>query len=883
MAAPSAAGRAQRVLERCDALAACSEEPDRLTRPYGGPALQRARKLVSTWMQEAGMTVRADAIGNLRGRYEGGQPASPALLLGSHLDSVRDAGRYDGPLGVLVALAAVEELAAEGRRLEFPIEIVAFPDEEGLRFQTTYLGSSVLAGSFDPELLRRTDENGLTLRQAIDAFGGNPDALAAAALRPGEAFAYVEVHIEQGPHLESIDAPLGVVTAISGQTRVLVSFTGEAGHAGTVAMHLRRDPMPAAAELVLAAEALAREQSATLATVGQLLVSPGATNVIPGRVEMSLDVRHPADAEHVAALSALESRARKIAANRSLLCDWQIMRDHPAVICDEMLTLRLGEAMRAVGLPVEALPSGAGHDAVAMASCLPIAMLFVRCAGGISHNPAESVTADDAAAAIRVIDRLLVDLSGAEMTNPHRRNPGKGTSHAARFDLIIRGGSVVTPDAVLIADVAVSDGVIVEISPEIEGSVQQVIDARSLTLLPGAVDMHVHFNEPGRAEWEGWATGSLACAVGGTTTVVDMPLNASPPTLDGASFDAKRQAAEASSIVDFALWGGLTPINLDTMEDLADRGVVGFKAFMSSSGIADFPRADDTILCEGMKRAAALGLPVAVHAEDETLTAALAANAIAAGTTGFADYLASRPMAAELDAIRRAIDIAEETGCALHVAHVSTASGAKEIANARTRGLEVSAETCPHYLSFSEEDIGELGALAKCAPPLRPRSEVALLRQAVARGEIQIVASDHSPCPPEMKAGDDIFAVWGGIAGCQSLLSALLRVGLDDLGASLPTVMKLVADAPARRLRLPGKGRIAIGYDADLVLVEMGQSHTLEARHLRYRHQISPFVGMTFPARIRRTMLRGMTIVVDGQPIGAPGGRLLKPMARPLA
>ncbi len=878
MAAPSAAGRAQRVLERCDALATCSEEPGRITRPYGGPALRRARDLVSAWMQAAGMTVRTDAIGNQRGRYESGQPASPALLFGSHLDSVRDAGRYDGPLGILVALAAVEALAATGRRLPFPIEIVAFPDEEGLRFQTTYLGSSVLAGSFDPDLLERTDENGVTLRQAIDAFGGDPDALAAAALRPGEAFAYVEVHIEQGPHLESIDAPVGVVTAISGQTRVLVSFTGEAGHAGTVAMHLRRDPLPAAAELVLAAEAFASEQSGTLATVGQLQVSPGATNVIPGRVEMSLDVRHPGDGQRIAALATLETRVREIAAQRSLRCEWQIMRDHSAVLCDEMLTRRLREAVQKTGLSVETLPSGAGHDAVVMATCLPVAMLFVRCAGGISHNPAESVTADDVAAAIRVVDDLLADFTEVDSTSPEQSHRTRNQANAQRYDLIVRRGSVVTADEVSIADLAVSDGVIVEIAPEIPGSAGEEIDARGLTLLPGAVDIHVHFNEPGRTDWEGWASGSLASAAGGTTTVVEMPLNAFPPTLDGASFDAKRRAAESSSIVDFALWGGLTPINLDSMDELAERGVAGFKAFMSNSGISDFPRADDATLHEGMKRAAALGLPVAVHAEDEAVTASLAAKAIAAGRTAFTDYLASRPMAAEIDAIRRAIDLAKGTGCALHVVHVSTAGGAAAIASARARGLDVTGESCPHYLTFSEGDSEELGALAKCAPPLRPRSEVELIWQALARGDIQIVASDHSPCPPEMKAGDDAFAIWGGIAGCQSLLSALLREGFVGRGVSLPRLMTLLSDAPARRLRLPGKGQIAPGFDADLVFIELGEAFTLEAKDLRYRHRISPFVGMAFPARIRRTMLRGTTIVVDGQPATTPVGRLLKPI-----
>src|SRR5215210_1603757 len=235
------------------------------------------------------------------------------------------------------------------------------------------------------------------------------------------------------------------------------------------------------------------------------------------------------------------------------------------------------------------------------------------------------------------------------------------------LDLLVRGGAVVTPNDINIADVAVSHGEIVEVSPEIAGTAREVIDARGLHVLPGVVDVHVHFNEPGRAGWEGWATRSAACAVGGTTTVAEMPLNAHPPTLDGPSFDAKHKAAEASSRVDFALWGGLTPVNLERMEELAGRGVIGFKAFMSSSGIDDFPAADDATLFSGMQRAAAFGLPVAVHAENDALTSALAASSVAAGQITARDYLASRPVIAEIEAITRAILFDEETGCALHV------------------------------------------------------------------------------------------------------------------------------------------------------------------------------------------------------------------------
>jgi hydantoinase/carbamoylase family amidase len=400
-------------MARCDELATCTEEPGRITRPYGTQSLAAARDAVARWMREAGLDVRIDAVGDLRGRVEGSEPAAPALLLGSHLDSVRDAGRYDGPLGILVAIEVVDCLRDRSQPLPFPVEVLAFADEEGLRFQTTYLGSCALAGSFDPAFLDLVDADGVSLRQAMATFGGDPEALPTTALHPGDALAYLEVHIEQGPYLESVDAPLGVVTAISGQSRILAAFTGEAGHAGTVAMHLRRDPLPATAEIVLAAEDLARRTPGLLATVGSIEVTPGASNVIPGRTRFSIDVRHPEDAVRTDAVAALERSVREVAATRSLSVEWHIARDHPAVSCDVTVTTRLAEAVGAAGLPLVRLPSGAGHDAVVMSEVVPVGMLFVRCAGGISHHPAESVTTSDVAAAIEVLDRF-VDALGDE-------------------------------------------------------------------------------------------------------------------------------------------------------------------------------------------------------------------------------------------------------------------------------------------------------------------------------------------------------------------------------------------------------------------------------------------------------------------------------------
>ncbi|HET7093375.1 MAG TPA: allantoinase [Thermomicrobiales bacterium] len=445
------------------------------------------------------------------------------------------------------------------------------------------------------------------------------------------------------------------------------------------------------------------------------------------------------------------------------------------------------------------------------------------------------------------------------------------------YDLVIRGGQVVSDDGVRRADVAVSDGEIVAVAPEVAGPARESIDAAGLHLFPGVVDPHVHFNEPGRTEWEGWATGSAALAAGGGTVAIDMPLNSSPPTLDGPSFDAKRAAAEASSCVDFALWGGLTPDNVDRLEELAARGVVGFKAFMANSGINDFHAADDLTLYEGMRTAARLGLPVAVHAESDVITSRLAARAVAAGRTGIRDYLASRPAIAEIEAVGRALLLAEETGCALHVVHVSTGRAVALIAAARERGVDVSLESCPHYLIFTEDDLETLGAVAKCAPPLRPAAEVEALWQALVAGRIPFVASDHSPSPPEMKRGDDFFRVWGGISGCQTTLPLLLTEGFWARTVALDAIARWTASAAAARFRLARKGRLAPGCDADIALVDLAADWTLTPDDLRYRHRHSPFIDRRLRGRVRRTILRGQTIMRDGAPIGTARGRLLKP------
>jgi allantoinase len=439
------------------------------------------------------------------------------------------------------------------------------------------------------------------------------------------------------------------------------------------------------------------------------------------------------------------------------------------------------------------------------------------------------------------------------------------------YDLLIRNGTVITPDGVRPADVAVEHGRVVEVAAGLAGAGREEIDATGLHVFPGLIDVHVHFNEPGRADWEGVATGSAALAAGGGTCFFDMPLNSTPPVIDGARFDEKVAAMSGSSYADFALWGGLVPGNLGRMAELADRGVIGFKAFMSNSGIDDFGRADDLTLLRGMKEAARLGLPVAVHAESEELTGRLTAEARGAGKTSVRDYLDTRPIVAEVDAIRRAVLFAAEAGCKLHVVHVSSAAG---MAAVTAGGGTVTGETCAHYLALSDVDVEAMGARAKCAPPLRSSAEVAKLWDEVAEGRVTLVSSDHSPAPASMKTAADFFAIWGGIAGVQSTRAVLLT---HEPRLPLPVVSRLTAGAPADRFGVVGKGRVEPTYDADLSLVDLGVTVELRVEDLLDRHKLSPYVGRTFRGRVVRTILRGQTMYQDGKIVGKPIGRLLKP------
>lgn len=450
------------------------------------------------------------------------------------------------------------------------------------------------------------------------------------------------------------------------------------------------------------------------------------------------------------------------------------------------------------------------------------------------------------------------------------------------IDLLIRGGSVVTPEQVYAADVAVVGEEIVAIGSDLERDAAQIVDASGAFLFPGIIDAHVHFNEPGREHWEGVASGSRALAAGGGTLYFDMPLNSTPPTLDAPNLLRKREIAEAKSVTDFALWGGLTPANLGTMEDLADLGVVGFKAFMSDSGISDFLRADEAALKKGMQLAARRKLPVAVHAEDQALTVKLTENLRRAGQTGWKDYLRSRPVEAELIAIRTALDLAGETGCQLHIVHVSCPEGIELVNTARFQGIDVSVESCPHYLLLSEGDLEEVGAPAKCAPPLRAEEERVALWNRMRMGMIDTLGSDHSPAPPEMKLSADAFSVWGGISGCQhGLLLVLAELFRTDGADGLRHFTRMTAATVAERFNIPTKGSLIPGSAADLVLVSFAEETEILAEHLRYRHRISPYVGKSLGAEVRRTWLRGQQICGEGlnqEP--KPRGKMVRPQWR---
>jgi allantoinase len=439
---------------------------------------------------------------------------------------------------------------------------------------------------------------------------------------------------------------------------------------------------------------------------------------------------------------------------------------------------------------------------------------------------------------------------------------------------LVRGGRVVTPQGVLQTDVAVVDGQIAALGAGLSETGGEVVDATGQWVFPGVIDAHVHFNEPGRADWEGLATGSRALAAGGGTCFFDMPLNSEPPVTNAARLEEKRRLAAAKSCTDFALWGGLVPGNEDELEALREAGAIGLKAFMCHSGIATFPAIDGDPLKRGMRRAAELGMLVAVHAEDEGLAAELAAGARARGETSARAYLDSRPIEVELFAIQRALDYAGETGCRLHIVHVSSPEGLQVVAEAKERGVDVTAETCPHYLLLTETDVERQGAVAKCSPPVRDEAHRQALWLSLWSGLVDTIGSDHSPAPAELKTSADFFAIWGGIAGVQHGSQLLLSATADQAEQDWPRLAAAFSSTVARRFRLPAtKGQIAVGSDADFSLLRIEAPRILAADELLTRHPLSPYLGRSNRIAVQQMYLRGRPIRADRP------GQFLRPVS----
>ncbi len=407
---------AAQVMQRCEVLGALSSQPGRICRTYLTPEHGQCNRQVGAWLEAAGLRCWQDAAGNLWGRLpaalEVRPPASaPSLIVGSHLDTVPDAGKYDGVLGVLLGVAVAEKLCRDGARLPFHLDVVGFGDEEGVRFGATLLGSRAVAGTWEPRWLDLKDADGISLREALLAFGADPLAVAASSRAEDALLGYLEVHIEQGPVLERAAQPLGVVTGIAGAKRFRLEVLGQAGHAGTVPMAMRGDALAAAAQVVLLVEQVAHRHQ-VVATVGDLSCQPGAANVIPGRCALTIDLRAGQDSARDQALADLRAEVAELLSARNLQSSWVETHAAGAVACSDAMQALVGRALEAMALPAPKLMSGAGHDAMAMAAITEVGMLFVRCAGGISHHPDESVSVDDVALAMEALERAVLAVGG---------------------------------------------------------------------------------------------------------------------------------------------------------------------------------------------------------------------------------------------------------------------------------------------------------------------------------------------------------------------------------------------------------------------------------------------------------------------------------------
>jgi allantoinase len=455
-----------------------------------------------------------------------------------------------------------------------------------------------------------------------------------------------------------------------------------------------------------------------------------------------------------------------------------------------------------------------------------------------------------------------------------------------RVELLVRGGTLVRSDGLLEADLAVADGRIAALlAPDQRCSADELIDARGLHVLPGLVDSHVHFDDPGRTAWEGFETGSQAAAAGGVTTVLDMPLNSSPPTLSAEALAVKRAAVAGRSVVDYGFWGGVVAGNTAELPDLLEAGVVACKAFMCHSGLDEYPRADEGTLIEALRVLGPLGGILGLHAEAHEATSALAERLQAAGRRDPLAWAESRPPYTEAMAAASGVRLAEGLGGRLHFVHVSAAETVRLVDAARAAGVLATLETCPHYLALDERDLARLGPIAKCAPPLRSRDEVEALWRCLSEGLIDCVVSDHSPCTTEEKRLDsgDIWQAWGGIGGVQTSLPVMLTEGVHRRGLSLPELARLMAGNPARIFGLAQrKGALRPGLDADLVLNDLDAEWELERSMLLSRNRLNPFVGRRFRGRVGRTVVRGRTVFWDREIVAVAGSGLeVAPAGRP--
>lgn len=433
-------------------------------------------------------------------------------------------------------------------------------------------------------------------------------------------------------------------------------------------------------------------------------------------------------------------------------------------------------------------------------------------------------------------------------------------------DLVIKNGKVILADGAVITDVAVKDGKISQIGQDLEGT--EVIDATGLVVSPGMVDGHAHITSMGggyRDQWEGYETGTAACAKGGVTTIVEMPLNQIPSTTDAASLQAKYDSGKDQLHVDTASLGGLVPFNLEGgIQELDEGGVCGYKCFLATCGDrsieGDFQNVDDYSLYEGMRQIAKTGKVLSLHCENAALTDTLGQKAVEAGAHTLKEFVESRPVFTEVEAVRRAIFFAKVTGCRINICHCTCWEAVAEVIKAREEGVDVSCETCPHYLYFTTDELDAIGATTKCTPPIRDKAEQEGLWKYLLDGSISMVVSDHSPCTPDLKDKANPFDAWGGVSSIQTCMDLMFDEGVQKRGMSLVRFAEVMATDAADRFGLTQKGRIEVGKDADFCLIKPDSPYTLKAEDLEYRNKISPWIGRTIGCQVARTILRGKTI-----------------------